>query len=99
MRVPMRGTGAERPVVAKKSGKPDGAKGSRHPACPDGQPRKREEPLRPAKLFCISQLDDGSRMSGDVHVRFCERLGVKVPRATHLEYLLLAHRPMSLPLP
>ena len=27
MRVPMRGTGAERPVVAVKSGKPDGAKG------------------------------------------------------------------------
>ena len=23
-------------------------------------------------------------MSGDVHVRFCERLGVKLPRATHL---------------
>ena len=22
-------------------------------------------------------------MSGDVHVRFCERLGVKLPRATH----------------
>src|SRR6266852_5835461 len=27
---------------------------------------------------------DGSRMSGDVQVRFCERLGVKLPRATHL---------------
>ena len=24
-------------------------------------------------------------MSGDVHVRFCERLGVKFPRATHLQ--------------
>ena len=34
----------------------------------------------------VRQLDDGSRMSGDVHVRFCERLGVKVPRATHLEH-------------
>jgi hypothetical protein len=29
-------------------------------------------------------LDDGSRMSREVHVRFCEGLGVKVPRATHL---------------
>ncbi len=29
------------------------------------------------------RLDDGSRMSGDVHVRFCEGLGVKFPRATH----------------
>lgn len=51
----MRGTGTERPVVAKKSGKPDGAKGSRHSACPDGQPRKREEPPGQAKPFCISK--------------------------------------------
>ena len=29
------------------------------------------------------RLDDGSRMSGDVHVRFCESLGVKFPRATY----------------
>ena len=27
-------------------------------------------------------LNDGSRMSGDVHVRFCEGLGVKFPRST-----------------
>ena len=51
----MRGTGTERPVVATKSGKSDGAKGSRHPACPDGQPRKREEPPGQAKPFCISK--------------------------------------------
>ena len=55
MRVPMRGTGTERPVVAEKSGKPDGAKGSRQPACPDGQPREREEPPGQAKSFCISK--------------------------------------------
>ena len=30
------------------------------------------------------RLDDGSRMSGDVHVRFCERLGVRFPGPTHL---------------
>jgi len=29
------------------------------------------------------RLNDGSRMSGDVHVRICESLGVKFPRATH----------------
>lgn len=51
----MRGTGAERPVVAEKSGKPDGAKGSRHSACPDGQPRKREEPSSQAKPYSISK--------------------------------------------
>jgi hypothetical protein len=44
MRVPKRGEGAGRPVVAGKSGKPDGAKGSRHPARNGGQPRKRKEP-------------------------------------------------------
>lgn len=51
----MRGTGTERPVVALKSGKPERAKGSRHPACLEGQPRKREEPARQAKPFCISK--------------------------------------------
>lgn len=51
----MRGTGAERPVVAVKSGRPDGAKGSRHPASAAGQPRKREERAAPAKPFCISR--------------------------------------------
>ena len=29
-------------------------------------------------------LDDGSRMRREVHVRFCESLGVQLPRATHL---------------
>ena len=33
---------------------------------------------------CDLRLDDGSRMSGDVHVRFCESVGVQFPRATHL---------------
>ena len=51
----MRGTGAERPVRAMKSGKLDGAKGSRHPACPDGQPRAREEPSSHAKPFRSSK--------------------------------------------
>lgn len=51
----MRGTGTERPVVARKSGKPDGAKGSRHPACPAGQPPRREEPEGQAKPFGISK--------------------------------------------
>ena len=30
-------------------------------------------------------------MSGDVHVRFCERLGVRFPRATHLVILVDAY--------
>lgn len=56
MRVPMRGTGTERPVGAEKSGKPDGAKGSRHPVCPDEQLRKQEESASQAKPFSISKL-------------------------------------------
>ena len=32
----------------------------------------------------MRRLDDKSRMSGDVHVRICERLGVRFPRATRL---------------
>jgi putative transposase len=28
-------------------------------------------------------LDDGSRMNREAHVRFCERLGVKLPRPTY----------------
>src|SRR6516162_3807252 len=30
----------------------------------------------------MRRLDDKSRMSGDVHVRICEHLGVRFPRAT-----------------
>ncbi len=35
----------------------------------------------------MQRLDDRSRMSGDVHVRFCERLGGKFLRATRLVIL------------
>ena len=31
-------------------------------------------------------------MNGDVHVRFCERLRGRFPRATHLEILVDEHR-------
>ena len=51
----MRGEGTERPVRAMKSEKSDGAKGSRHSACNDGQLRKREEPSGQAKPFDISK--------------------------------------------
>ena len=39
--------------------------------------------LSTGSLELALRLDDGSRMSGDVHVRFCESLAVKSPRATH----------------
>jgi RNA-directed DNA polymerase len=55
MRVPKQGTGTEQPVVAEKSSKDDGAKGLRHPAKTEGQPREREEPEVRAKPFRISK--------------------------------------------
>ena len=36
-------------------------------------------------LEFVWRLDDKSRMTGDCHVRFCEGLGVKFPRATRLD--------------
>ena len=45
-----------------------------------------EEPVGKPKpqgcIFLPFRLNDGSRMSGDAHVRFCEGLGVKFPGAT-----------------
>ena len=55
MRVPMRGEGAEQPVVATKSVKADGAKGLRYPARESGQLRPQEEPEDRAKPFEISK--------------------------------------------
>ena len=57
MRVPKRGTGTERPVVARRSGKLDGAKGSRHPARSARQPQLREERAEQAKSFDISKWE------------------------------------------
>jgi len=50
MRVPKRGTGAERPVVARKPGNAGGAKGLHHLALAAGQPRNGEEPVGKVKL-------------------------------------------------
>ena len=38
------------------------------------------------------RLDNKSRMSREVHVRFCEGLGVRFPRAAHLVILLRSER-------
>ncbi|VDO42925.1 unnamed protein product, partial [Brugia timori] len=34
-------------------------------------------------LAAYRMLDDGSRLSREAHVRFCEGLGVRFPRPTH----------------
>ena len=41
------------------------------------------------------RLDDGSRMSREAHVRFCESRGVRFPPATHLVVLASKIRPAS----
>ena len=37
------------------------------------------------------RLDSRSRMSGDVHVRFCEHVGVRFPCVTRLVVLIDGH--------
>ena len=48
--------------------------------------REREESCGKDETDCIvsNRLSTKSRMMGDYHVRFCERLGVKLPRSTRL---------------
>ncbi|MBM9514888.1 group II intron maturase-specific domain-containing protein, partial [Desulfogranum marinum] len=55
--------------------------------------------LRESNLTCLligdysmQRLDDRSRMSGDAHVRFCESLRGKFPRATRLVILVKSRR-------
>ena len=40
--------------------------------------------IKQSLLLKKKRLDDRSRMTGDCHVRFCESLGVRLPRATRL---------------
>ena len=61
-----------------KSGNADGAKGLRQSVLALGQPERGGAHSWDKAV----RLADGSRMSGDVHVRFCEGLGVKLPGAT-----------------
>ena len=77
MRVPMRSTGADQPVVVKKSRNGDGAKGLDRSALRIGQLRgSEEEPTSKAKPFGDRRLVDKSRMNREVHVRFREDVGV-----------------------
>ena len=54
-----------------------------------GQPQGRNQDTERA---AGQRLDDGSRMSREVHVRFCEGLGVKFPRATLLNVYVKSRR-------
>ena len=64
-RVPMRGTGTDRLVVAMKPGNAGGAKGAGHPGSSGGQPRcVREEPVGEPKPKRRSRLRFPSGWSG-----------------------------------
>ena len=83
MQVPRQSTGAEGLVVARMAVKAAGAKGSRHLVTTVGQLGNEEEPFaRDEAVFDFEtlpigrllrnriRLDDVSRMSREVHVRF-----------------------------
>jgi hypothetical protein len=77
-RVAMRGTGADRLVVAMRPGNAGGAKGTGRPGSFGGQPPfGRDEPDERAKAE--GRLDDGSPVSREAHAGFCERRGGEIP--------------------
>jgi hypothetical protein len=83
VRVPMRSTGADQLVVVSKSlqwGWSEGVGSSVLTFWSTSDGRSQE-----VRQGCYGmQLDNKSRMTGDCHVRICESLGVKFPRATRL---------------
>jgi hypothetical protein len=79
----MRGTGADRLVVAMKPGNAGGAKGTGHPGAVGGQPRCVGGPGERAKAL---RLDGRSPVSREAHAGFCERRGVRFPPATRPIY-------------
>ena len=80
-KVPIRRAGTDCPAVAMKRGNARGAKGTGHPRCgrfwSTGN-RTNRRSWRKAAAF----KGGTSRVTGDGHARFCERLGVKFPGAT-----------------
>jgi type IV secretion system coupling TraD/TrwB family protein/amidohydrolase family protein len=44
-----------------------------------------------ARAWLLRRLDNGSRMTRECHVRFCERLGVRLPRPTYQIMLAIKH--------
>src|SRR6516162_6680962 len=83
-KVPMRQPGSHCSIVARKRSNARGAKGAGHPR-QDGVNGQPEELLVLAEA---GRLPRGgtSRMNREVHVRICERLGVKIPGATRPVY-------------
>src|SRR5215469_2662591 len=81
LKVPMRQLGTDCFVVAEKRGNSRGAKGAGHRRQDRTVNRQREEPTGLGGRRQPS-IGGTSRMNREVHVRICERLGVKFPGAT-----------------
>jgi hypothetical protein len=80
LKVPMHQPGSHCSIVARKRSNVRGAKGA-------GHPRRAGVNGKPEELLALAEggsLPRGgtSRMNREVHVRICERLGVKFPGPT-----------------
>jgi len=80
-KVPIRRTGTDCPVVATKRGNARGAKGAGHSRRQRQVNGQSEEPVG-VDGRRQSSVGGTSRMNREVQVRFCERLGVKLPGPT-----------------
>ena len=57
------------------------------------EPMTDGEPMDMSDDRAYAKGDDGSRMSRETHVRFCEGVGVKFPRATRQSRLIHNQQP------
>jgi hypothetical protein len=80
LKVPMRRSGADCLVGARKRGNARGAKGAGHPR-QDGVNGQPEELLVLAEAGRLPR-GDTSRMNREIHVRICGGLGVQIPGST-----------------
>jgi hypothetical protein len=78
-------SGADRPVVVMKRGNARGAKGAGHSRWDWWANGKPEEPTDVGGRR-QSSVSGTSRMNREIHVRSCERLGVKFPGPTRLRF-------------
>ena len=80
-KVPIRWAGTDCPVVATKRSNVRAVMGQAIRVMVDLANWKQEEPTGYGGGRQLS-MDGTSRVTGDSHARFCERLGVKIPGAT-----------------
>jgi len=79
-KVPMRRTGADSSVIARKRSNARGAKGAGHRRWERANWQQEEPPFLDGRRR--SSLGGTSRMMREYHVRICERLGVKLSGPT-----------------